>query len=503
MLFDRRGTWLVLGLILVLAAYVRLAQRDDNPGWYSDEGTHLEIAQRLRQGQMGYMALGQSTLLVSRLPLFEYTLAAMLAVFGDGIDTLRGLTGTLGVISVAVLFGCVWSMTRNRRLALLAAFALAIYPGAILYSRFGFSYNLLVPLVLLAYGTLWHYLRSGRRRFLALAAMFIGIGALSDLWMLSLFAVLGIVVLRRRWRDMLWAVPLMILPFALYLLSIYVRSPEALTTDWQFVFFRISNLSLPQQAENIALNYTILLSQDFWFPAAMIGFFLLGNRDLIAFTLLTFFVPLMFIGRTVALYQLSAHYMIPLLPFVALGAAALIEQGVPWLWRLWRQWVGGFGPTLTQCGALAMASFSCGAPLVVTLVLNMRHVQTRFPTSIDPFLVNAETAYRVADYVNAQAQKADLVIVSPSISWLIRARTADYQMSIAATGQGTPHYPPNMPFSRWDYDPRFEKARYVVIDNFWRLWGLPNIEGLAAATTEIERWPKAFEDNGVTVYRHP
>ena len=41
----------------------------------------------------------------------------------------------------------------------------AIYPQAVVYSRFGFSYNLLTPLVLLA--TMlgcWEYLSTTRRR---------------------------------------------------------------------------------------------------------------------------------------------------------------------------------------------------------------------------------------------------------------------------------------------------------------------------------------------------
>ena len=53
------------------------------------------------------------------------------------------------MITVAVLYLTVRRMTRDVRLALLAALLLAIYPPAVLYSRFGFSYNLLAPLVLL------------------------------------------------------------------------------------------------------------------------------------------------------------------------------------------------------------------------------------------------------------------------------------------------------------------------------------------------------------------
>src|SRR3972149_3507224 len=55
-------------LILGLTAYVRLAYRADNPGWYTDEGTHLAIAQQLLQGRVEDLALNPSTLLAGRRP---------------------------------------------------------------------------------------------------------------------------------------------------------------------------------------------------------------------------------------------------------------------------------------------------------------------------------------------------------------------------------------------------------------------------------------------------
>src|SRR4051812_15267710 len=102
---------LILIVILIVAGYLRLANLTDNPGWYSDEGTNLDVAYHLQQGQLQYMALGQSTLMVSRLPLFESLLAGVLRLFQGGIHTLRSLTGLLGVASVGLLYLCVRQMT--------------------------------------------------------------------------------------------------------------------------------------------------------------------------------------------------------------------------------------------------------------------------------------------------------------------------------------------------------------------------------------------------------
>jgi hypothetical protein len=76
--------WLEAGAlcaILGLAAYLRLANLPDNPGWFTDEGTHLNIAQHLAQGEVRYFALNQSTLLA----------AGLLRLGGEPMMTLRAV----------------------------------------------------------------------------------------------------------------------------------------------------------------------------------------------------------------------------------------------------------------------------------------------------------------------------------------------------------------------------------------------------------------------------
>ncbi len=147
---DRLLELAALLCILALAACLRLVNLGDNPGWYTDEGTHLDIVRHLLAGRVQYLAVHQSTLLFSRLPLFEGLFALWAWLFGLSMESLRALTGTLGTLSVGVLYRLVRSFGHERRLALTAAFLFAIYPPAVLYSRFGFSYNLLVPLMLMA-----------------------------------------------------------------------------------------------------------------------------------------------------------------------------------------------------------------------------------------------------------------------------------------------------------------------------------------------------------------
>ena len=95
---------LILFLILGIAAYLRFVNIVDNPGWYSDEGTLVDIAQNLAEGKFQYLALNKSTLLAARLPLFPAILAFIFSFVESGITPLRYLSAGLGVVTVGLLY---------------------------------------------------------------------------------------------------------------------------------------------------------------------------------------------------------------------------------------------------------------------------------------------------------------------------------------------------------------------------------------------------------------
>ena len=185
--------WLLLIVIVGVAAYLRMWRVVETPGWFSDEGTHLEIARHLVNGRNQYLSVNQSTLLFARLPLFEWLLAGAVKLFGLGMGTLRGVTAVLGIVTIILQFFVVHDVSKDRWLALIAVGVLAIFPAAVVYSRFGFSYNLLAPLVLVAVWGLVRYV-DGSRNGLMWAAGAVGLALISDLWALSLLPVLVLIV---------------------------------------------------------------------------------------------------------------------------------------------------------------------------------------------------------------------------------------------------------------------------------------------------------------------
>lgn len=506
----------ILALVLILAAWLRLANSMDNPGWYTDEGTHILIAQQLARGRIQYMAIGESTLLFAKLPLFELLLALLLRLGGEGMASLRLLTGTLGVITVATLYGVVRHMARDRILALLSALLLAIYPQAILYSRFGFSYNLLAPLVLLVLLGLGGYAdQKARRDWLFVAALAIGLGGLSDLWMFSLVPLLVAVVLLRRWRDLIWSLPLVLLPFGLYALLMLLRSPQAFLFDLGYTLSRLSRFPWPAQTRTLALNYTVLVSQSHWVPLGLVGMFLLRRLRLQRLSLSLFLFPILAVGRTEALFNLSAYYVIPLLSLVSLGVANLLRVGTPYAFRvIHRALLDGAGrlpgallrvdhpltPGLLRGLAFLILLGVLFSPFLTATAHTVGQVRDGFDTLIDPFLIDARDARRAAAYVNAQTRAGDRVVASPALAWTLEARTADFQMLIAFRGQTTPHLPANLPPERFVYPPDYRQADFVVVDNLWYNWAIHNLAGLSRMIEDLERWPVTFESGAITVY---
>ena len=127
-----------------------------------------------------------------------------------------------------------------------------------------------------------------------------------------------------------------------------------------------------------------------------------------------------------------------------------------------------------------------------------------FTVRLGATLAAPEMAWEVADYVNAHISADDVVLCSPTIAWLFDARTADFQMAIAATGRATQHFPAGIPISRFRFDPRLENATYVIVDPLWRGWASAQMPDVKMMLQEIEsNWILEVVIGSFEVYRNP
>lgn len=496
----------VLLLIIFLAGHLRLTNVAENPGWYTDETTHIDIANHRLAGETRYMLIDDSTLMFGRLPLFHILLAGyfQLSPTTDHMLALRTFTGLLGVLSVGLLYAAV-RRSGGTWLALLAAFVLAIFPQAVLYSRFGFSYNLLPPLILLGVLALDRYLAGERKRWLAVSAFALGLGLIAEVWTLTLL-IPFVIIASRRPIHLLWSIPLFFAPFALYALVNLVTNSSAFLFDLSFTLSRLSPaVALSEQWANLLNNYRTLISGSVWILAGIIGLFALQPSRLRWIAVLFFVIPVALIGRTNALYNLSAYYMIPLLPLIALGVAALIRYGVSALVQAGREnlpAVNGLRGAAAGIIAGGVMMFLAGALLIASVPSTLTAVQEHYITDIDPFLISPSEAKQVAAFVNGQVGAEDVIVASPVVGWQFGGQPEDFQMAVAAADHiATPHLPANIPPERLSFNPDYRQARFVVIDNLWRNWGVVFIPGLSDMMTDVQtNWRLVYELGQFTVY---
>lgn len=497
---------ILLLLILLLAANLRLTNVAENPGWYTDETTHIDIANHRLAGQTQYMLIKDSTLMFGRLPLFHIFLAGYFQLSGnsDHMLALRTFTGLLGVLSVALLYASV-RHSAGVTLALLAAFVLAIYPQAVLYSRFGFSYNLLPPLILLAVLAVDRYLEKLHPVWLALGALLLGTGLIAEVWTLTLLFPF-IIIAARKPIYLLWSVPLFFVPFVIYAVLMMLSSPSAFLFDLSFTISRlVPGTSLNDQWMTLFNNYQTLVGSSVWILAGIIGLFALQPSRLRWIVVLLFVGPIILVGRTNALYNLSAYYMIPLLPFIALGFASLIRYGAEALIQAGSDALpavtGLRGVTASLITGVVIL-FLVGSLLIASIPTTMASVQNGYTTDIDSFLINPNDAKQVAAFINGQVTPNDVIVASPVVGWQFGGHSEDFQMAVAATDHvTTPHLPDNIPPDRLAFNPDYRQARFVVIDNLWRNWGVIFIPGLSDVVNDVQtNWRMVYQLGQFSVY---
>ncbi len=512
---------LALFIILGLAAYLRLAHVSDNPGWYTDEGMLINIAQNMMHGRLQYMAINQSFLIIMRFPLFTWLLAGLFQIFGVSITVLREFTGSLGVLAVGLTYGMVRHAQGRKgiALALTAALMLTIYPQAILFSRIGFSYSLLAPLLVLCFWGLWQYLDCQKPGWLALAALAIGVGGASDLMAFTLLPTFCLVVYMRRWKDLLWSLPLIVLPDAIYFLWMAVSVPQAFWFDLQYLFSRLGSIPAAAQIPAAFLNFAALPAWDNWVLLAVVGLFLLKPARLRWLAFLFYFLPLVVLGRTVGLVGTAYYYASPLFPFAALGVASLICAGVPIILQEFQKGLGAIfvrwqwlssrlgGTRFLRLfnmfiSTLALFLLVVG-PLLFTTGSSLVQVTTTMQTSFDWALVDPLGARKVTTFVNQATITDDLVITSPNIAWLIKAHVADFQISLASRGEDTLHFPPGIPKNRFAYQADYVSAKFVIVDRLWRNWAVKMMPSVQAMLEKVQNWPLVYQDGEYSVYRNP
>lgn len=217
---------LLLGLILALAALMRLYQLDSlPPGLHPDEAANgLDIFKILEEKdfQPFYERNG------GRESLFFFLQSIGVTLFGNTIFGLRIVPALIGVASVAAVY--LWTASWfRRRTALIAALLMAVTPWGVIISRDGFRAGMVALMIPL---TLWLFTKAFQTKknlWFILAGVSLGAGFYTyiayRMFPLALGAMLVFVFLwRRKWLRQWWrkvaialaAMTVVLIPLGLY-----------------------------------------------------------------------------------------------------------------------------------------------------------------------------------------------------------------------------------------------------------------------------------------------
>jgi hypothetical protein len=504
----------LLVLILVIAAYVRFANLGQNPGWYTDEGSDMDIALHLSHGEIRYMSINDSTMLVARPLTMHWLLARWFALIGrSDILSLRILTSLCSWISVCLLGLWGWRVF-GAAIGLLAAALLAFFPSGVLYARMGFSYNLLEPLFLIALFAGWEFRCPSRPRWLFIAGL-----ALMAALSINLLTIIPIVFLSaylalRAPRQLLWFVPLCLSGFALFAIYMLLRAPAAFGFDMAFTLHRFS-ADLGAQLAMLLFYFKDLLNESPWFPLSIAGLLLALTREQFRYWGYFALFYLFFVLRSTQLAGQGFYMVIDALPVLAIGLAAAIFKAGRVVFSIF---TGDADLLLTRLGRLAPEYLRTYLKLALASVLillifvfplagafldTMYAVAWGFLKLPVGLTRNVQDAESVITYLNQHIRPGDVVLASPQIGWAIRGSVADFQQAAAYAHEKTIHFPPNVPRERFIFDPSVNNARYVVVDDLWRDWAVRWMPAVKAMVEQVEQWPLELEHGEYQVYRNP
>jgi hypothetical protein len=507
--------YLLLAVIILVGAYLRLVNLRTNPGWYPDEGSNLNVAWNLWQGRFQYFAIGGSLLVNARAPLFPLILAGLFNLVGYDILIARVVCAVAGVVTIPLLFFALENSLGGWR-ALGAAASLAVFPLAVLYNRWAFDYNLLMPLSVICYWAFLRLIETRAAHWIGLAALTISLSIVTAWVALALLICLFIMGWLYQRRALLWSIPLaMSLPVAFLVFS-YQYSPIAFAQDFAQTFSRAGS-PLFVQFVMASFNYFTFIASSPWLLPGIVGLFLLEPRRVRALVLLIFFVSLFFVLRFSMAAELGFYRVLGLVPFMALGLAALLYRGVPIVVRIvssdlerllarWEQ-ISRSTRAVRVIRLVTLPTFLWVVIVDVVFFIILAQflmVPAQFGTQIDNVLaVPPADAIAAIDYVNANAGPDDVVIASPQVGWAVRARVADFQQTLSYQGFPTENYPTPIEPSRFAFDPTPANARFVVVDRMWRNWGTANITATTYLLDDVSHWQIAFKAGDFIVYRNP
>ncbi|MGB9911229.1 MAG: ArnT family glycosyltransferase [Microgenomates group bacterium] len=249
---------LFLILIFLVAGFLRFWEVTRiPPGLFGDEvDTGYQAYSILKTGKDyfgNFLPVHFQSLGDWRVPLYIYLDTLFVAIFGLTEMAVRLPAVILGMLSVLAVFFLVQKFTKNKNIALLSAFLLAISPWHFHISRIGLEVNFLPVLFPLGILCFWKGLENKKRFLFILSAIFLGLTPYAYNTS-KLFLPLILVVLFYLWRKEVLSERKNLMIFLIVLFIVLLPlGKDFLKGTSQARFLGISIFNNPQTAEKVRL----------------------------------------------------------------------------------------------------------------------------------------------------------------------------------------------------------------------------------------------------------
>jgi 4-amino-4-deoxy-L-arabinose transferase-like glycosyltransferase len=528
---DKKDIFLLLVIVLV-GVFFRSWNLESIPRWDWDEGVNLDIANNLADGRMQWACLSYP--FVPHPPFFFMLVATAVKLFGSGLLVERSLTAFFGV-STAVFVYLLGRELFDRKAALLAGLLYALYPSAIYFSRIGFANNLLTLLLVSCMYFFVRYLRDRRLLWFILSVASAGLSTITEIqgfctvaalmvlfWVydkknlakavvgsMFFFAVFVVVMLNLMHdafiADALYSsgrFNLLAAFIAMALVGFFVFKPACLSRLYG-VLLRVYMPVFDEIKQNPAIFIILFVlasaiivllppSDDFFFAGfdfqwiGVAGFLLMAKgeqRNIIGVFFLVYFIALLGFDR-------ADHMLIPLHPLLSLGLGFLFSM-------FFKFSVAYFGSRFTWSTALFIS-----VALIVYPMLAMAYYD------VDMFvngnwirMEDTRARATVADYINSNTLKGDVVIVDSHLTRMIDAQPTVLVQSVAFDGHAVEFIRPDYGRSRFLADCSYRNAKFIVMGN-GTFEEIRNKSAFVDLLVGIDGWPSR-EVAGFVIYRNP
>ncbi len=511
--------YIVLGIILGLAALLRFVHLRTLPNWFMDEGEFTQLARYLSGGSFDFLGIRNSLLLIGRPPLFLWVVAGVFKLFGTDILILRVVTVLCSLVAIGVCFYLA-RQALGVKTAFYAALLLAIVPDYIYNNRIGFTYNWTSLWMLVFVFAIWKYLAQRRAGWYVFACLAAGISIASDYIGIISVLVLLYITIRQRPKQ-LWGLLLVGLPLILSVLPIFIVAPADAWGDITntFIAGKENQWGLIVRLGDMIIRYGGVFINQVYIVLGIIGIFILPDKHLR--NLLLLMLAGMFLLFTYS-RDLSGHYLLPIWPIIVIGLGNFIEKSVSYLHSLVTTSITGYFENSTKKLALAqnyLAPIGSTLAMFVVVYLPITWVLILSISSFVGGNISAENAMKWSPYfqgfvatadAEAIAQKIipslandDFVVAPGVISWMLPSNSADARTVAAYEYGGETLDMVGFDRSRFTVDSSLGNAKYAIVDNSWRAWMVNLSPDIAALLKEVNTWPLIMAQGSLQLYCNP